>query len=177
MTSHTRPDVPIRRAMPDDATALAAFGSRLFAETFGAANRPDDIARYLAATYGPAHQTRELADPSLTYLVAEADGTMAGFVLLRSGATPASVVSPRPLEILRFYVDRPFQGAGVSRALMAECVAEARRRGATALWLGVWERNARAIRFYEKSGFRDVGSQDFMLGSDRQIDLVMLRDL
>jgi diamine N-acetyltransferase len=49
----------------------------------------------------------------------------------------------------------------------------ARSRGARTLWLGVWEHNPRAISFYVKCGFRDIGSQDFWVGADRQTDRVM----
>lgn len=170
-----RHDIHLRRATPDDAAPLAAFGARVFAETFAADNRPEDMALHVAATYEPARQARELDDPALTYVVAEVDRALVGYALVRSGAAPACV-PPVALEILRFYVDRPLHGTGVSRALMAECIALAERRGAAALWLGVWERNARAIRFYEKCGFRVVGSQHFTLGTDVQTDRVMVRD-
>ena len=79
------------------------------------------------------------------------------------------------MEIQRFYVDHAWHGQGVARQLMAACVATARARGGATVWLGVWERNARAIRFYTKHGFTDVGTHDFLLGSDRQTDRVMSR--
>ena len=173
MTTH---DVRIRRATPDDAAALANFGARTFDETFGAANRPEDVAMYLAATYGPDHQARELADPSRTYYVAEVAGQMAGYALVKWAAAPASVGAPQALEINRFYVDRAFHGAGVAHVLMATCIADGAQRGATAIWLAVWERNPRAIRFYEKCGFRDVGTQRFFVGNDAQTDRVMMRE-
>jgi diamine N-acetyltransferase len=176
LTAMTTHDVRIRRAAPDDAATLAAFGARLFEETFAVQNRAEDVDLYLAATYGPDHQSRELADPAKTYYIAEVAGEMAGYALVRWGASPATVPSPRALEICRFYVDRAFHGAGVSNVLMATCIAEGARLGATAIWLGVWERNARAIRFYEKCGFRDVGSQRFFLGNDAQTDRVMMRE-
>lgn len=167
----------IRRASPADAAALANLGRRIFAATFAADNRPEDMATYLDATYGPEQQEREIADPALVYYVVEADDQLAGYALLRSGTCPSAVVTPRPLEIVRFYVDTPWHGSGVAQILMDRCVSEGRERGATALWLGVWERNARAIRFYEKAGFRDVGAQSFLLGSDVQTDRVMVRSL
>lgn len=169
-------DIRIRVATPEDAPSLTGFGARVFEETFGADNRPQDVAMYLAETYGTVHQARELADPDVSYLVAEVDGGMAGYALVRRGAAPACVGSPLPLEIVRFYVDRPFHGSGVSRQLMDACIAGAARAGATALWLGVWERNARAIRFYEKCGFRGVGFTTFVLGTDAQTDRVMMRE-
>jgi ribosomal protein S18 acetylase RimI-like enzyme len=172
----TTHDVRIRHATQADASALAEFGARTFEETFGPHNTPEDIALYLAKTYSPALQAREIADDRYTYYIADVDGAIAGFALLRTGPAPAFVATPRPLEVYRFYVDGAFQGAGVARTLMDRCIAEAVRRDATALWLAVWERNPRAIRFYEKCGFRGVaGSQVFMLGNDPQNDLVMVR--
>ena len=173
MTTH---DVRIRCATPDDAPALAAFGARTFEETFGAANRPEDVEMYLAATYGPDQQARELRNPACTYYIAEIAGAMAGYAMVKWGTSPASVGATRALEISRFYVDGAFHGAGVAHVLMATCVADGAQRGATAIWLAVWEQNPRAIRFYEKCGFRDVGSQHFILGTDVQDDRVMMRE-
>jgi len=94
---------------------------------------------------------------------------------LREGAAPACVGGAAPIELLRFYVDPAWQGRGVAQSLMDAVVAEATTRGAKTVWLGVWERNPRAIAFYAKSGFRDAGSQPFVLGTDRQTDRIMVR--
>jgi ribosomal protein S18 acetylase RimI-like enzyme len=81
------------------------------------------------------------------------------------------------MEIVRFYVDRPWHGRGVAQTLMAAAASMARAAGARTLWLGVWERNERAIAFYRKSGFADVGTKIFVLGTDHQRDLVLARPL
>ena len=167
----------IRRGSPIDAEALAALGSRVFQETFGAVNDPGDMALYLSRTYGRAHQARELADPGISTLLAESDGEIVGFAQLRAGPSPPSVEGPAPIEVQRFYVDRPWQGRGIAQALMDAVRDEAIQRGATTLWLGVWERNERAQGFYRKCGFVDVGSQPFLLGTDRQTDRIMSRPL
>ncbi|HEU4699390.1 MAG TPA: GNAT family N-acetyltransferase [Gemmatimonadales bacterium] len=169
-------DFHLRPAAPADAAPLAALGERTFRETFAAANRPEDLAAYLAATYGATRQAEELADPRRTTLVAAtAAGELIAFAQLCAGAAPACVTGPAPLELLRFYVDRPWHGQGVAAALMRAVLAAAAERGARTLWLGVWERNPRAIAFYAKCGFRDVGSHEFLLGSDRQTDRIMTR--
>ena len=167
----------IRRGVPGDAEALAGLATRVFQETFGAANDPGDMALYLSRTYGRAHQSRELSDADVSTLLAEVGGELAGFAQLRSGGAPASVEGPRPLELQRFYVDRPWQGRGIAKAMMDAVRQEAVRRGAATLWLGVWERNERAQGFYRKCGFVDVGSQPFVLGTDRQTDRIMSRPL
>jgi ribosomal protein S18 acetylase RimI-like enzyme len=170
--------VTIRHATPADADALAAFGERTFREAFGPDNRPEDVDLYVRATYSAEHQGAEIADPDRITFVGESEGTLAAFAQLRAdGATPDCVTSPAPIELLRFYVDRPWQGRGVAHALMDAVVAAARSRDARTLWLGVWERNPRAIAFYGKHGFRDVGCQPFKLGGDDQTDRVMARAL
>lgn len=80
-------------------------------------------------------------------------------------------------EILRFYVDRSAHGRGVAASLMHTCLSELRSRGSGVAWLGVWERNPRAITFYRKSGFAPVGAHVFVVGSDPQRDVVMQRSL
>lgn len=169
--------VTVRRAIPGDDTMLAGLAARTFSETFAADNRADDMAAYLAATFAPEIQRAEITDLANTYLIAEHEGAPAGFALVRESPAPPCVTGGAAAEVARFYVDRPWFGRGVARVLMDACIVEARVRGARTLWLGVWERNARAIAFYRKCGFRDAGSQTFRLGRDVQTDLVMTRSL
>lgn len=166
-----------RAAVRGDAPRLAAFAERTFRETFGPDNRPEDLELYLAGTYGPALQEAEIHDPAVTTLLAEVDGALAGFAQLRTGPIPDCVRGASPIEVWRFYVDRPWQGRGLARQLMDETVAAARAGGARTAWLAVWERNARAIAFYRRTGFEVTGEQPFRLGTDLQRDLVMARSV
>jgi GNAT superfamily N-acetyltransferase len=156
---------------------LAELGARTFHDSFAHENDPADMAAYLESTFGLDLQAREIADPARTFLIAEVEGHPVGYALIRRTPLPSCVTEPTAIELGRFYVDAPWKGKGVAPALMEECIAEARGRGARLLWLGVYDRNGRAVRFYTKSGFRDVGSHVFMLGRDRQIDRVMVRNL
>jgi ribosomal protein S18 acetylase RimI-like enzyme len=170
--------VSIRPGRLEDAEPLSAFAARIFHESFAADNDPGDMAAYMAIAFSPEQQRRELADPRNTYLIAEAGGSIAGYVLIKPGDDAPECVTVQPsAEIARFYVDRPWHGTDVARRLMAETVAEGRRRRVRGLWLGVWEHNVRAVRFYAKSGFRDIGSHVFVLGSDVQRDRVMYVEL
>ena len=178
MTSHASDAVRIRIARESDAALLAELAERTFREAFGDDNTPADMDLHCARNYGVEIQRRELADPRVTYLIAEVAGNAAAFALVREGSdTPACVTGPAPVEILRFYVDRRWHGRGVAQALMAACDGEARRRGARTIWLGVFERNQKARRFYEKVGFRDVGAKTFTVGTDVQSDRVVARSL
>jgi ribosomal protein S18 acetylase RimI-like enzyme len=170
-------DITIRPATPADARALARFGARTFRETFEPDNRPEDVGAYVARTYSESRQRAEVDDPDRTTLIAESPDGLAAFAQIRVGDTPDCVAGSRPIELLRFYVDRVWHGHGIGRTLMAAVVRAAEARGARTLWLGVWEHNLRAIAFYAKYGFRDVGSHEFLLGTDRQIDRIMVLPL
>jgi diamine N-acetyltransferase len=169
--------IAVRPGTPDDAAPLAEMAARTFEETFGADNQPEDMRLHLTRSYGVRQQSAELADPAVATLLAEVDGELAGYAQVRSSTAPACVSGRSPLELWRFYVDRPWQGRGVAQTLMAAVRAEAERRGGGTLWLSVWERNERAMSFYRKCGFLDVGSQPFILGADRQTDRVMASPL
>lgn len=171
------PDLTIEPATAADAGALSAFAARVFQETFAPDNDPNDMQIFLRLAFTPEKQAAELADPSVVYLIATVGGTMAAYALVRIDSTNPSVRGARPVEIQRFYVDHAWHGCGIASQLMAACVQQAQVRGGETLWLGVWERNARAIRFYEKHGFTEVGSHAFLLGTDLQTDRVMMRSV
>jgi len=157
----------IRKATLDDAARLAELAARTFHDTFAVQNRSEDMDAYMSTAYGEAIQRAEIADRDRITLLVEEGAALIGYAQLR--------LSIPEIEIGRFYVDRTYHGRGVAQSLMDAIFDLARDRGATRIWLGVWERNARAIAFYEKCGFRDCGSQPFLLGSDLQTDRVMER--
>jgi len=177
------PRCVVRRGVDGDAAMLATLGARTFAETFAADNTAEDMAAYLAHAYGEEQQRAELALPDARFLIAEVGGVPAAYAYLRQAPVPAHVTTEAPgqpgvaIELARFYVDAPWHGRGIAHAVMDAAIGEAAARGARTLWLGVWERNARAIRFYARRGFHDIGSQPFVLGSDLQRDRVMAREI
>jgi diamine N-acetyltransferase len=162
----------IRHATIADAAALAALGERTYRDTFAAENNPDDLDMYLARAYGEPQQRREIenADGVTLLVVSDDDSDLMAFAQLRLSASPHG-----EMEIARFYVDQPHHGKGVAQALMQAVMETSRALGATTIWLGVWERNWRALAFYGKCGFQDVGSQPFLVGTDLQTDRVMSR--
>ena len=162
----------IRLALPSDAAALAVLGERTFRDTFAAHNHPDDLEDYVGKTYGEAQQRAEIELADGATLLVEEDGALIGFAQLRRAASPHGDV-----EIARFYVDQRHHGRGIAQLLMEAADETARSMGGTVLWLGVWEHNPRAIAFYVKCGFRDVGSHPFMVGRDLQTDRIMSRIL
>ena len=171
------PGLTIRRGTLEDAALLSDLGARTFSETFAADNTPEDLAAYMATSFNVAQQTAELEDPASTFLIAEVDGHAAGYARLHAGEPAKGVEGANPVELVRLYVSRDWLGRGLGEQLMRACIDEARQAGHETIWLGVWERNARAQAFYRKWNFRAVGEHIFPLGSDLQRDIVMERSL
>jgi RimJ/RimL family protein N-acetyltransferase len=171
------PPFQLRRAERTDAAVLAEFAARIFEETFGPDNRPEDMAAHLADRFGVRQQTDEILNPEVVTILVEDGGRLIAYTQVRRHTPPDCVTGEAPVELGRFYVDRPWHGRGLAQCLMAAVRDAARELGGRTLWLAVWERNPRAIAFYEKCGFRDVGTQDFLLGADGQMDRVMVTDL
>jgi ribosomal protein S18 acetylase RimI-like enzyme len=165
----------IRRARIEDANLLAELGAQTFAETFTEDNTPEDMSLYLAASFNLETLTAELTDPLSIFYIAEVDGNAAGYAKIHSGEALDGVEGLKPIELVRLYVSRKWLGRGVGQALMQRCIDEAREMGFQTIWLGVWERNNRALAFYRKWDFREVGEHIFQLGSDSQRDILMQR--
>jgi diamine N-acetyltransferase len=167
----------IRRGRASDAALLAELGARTFSETFAPDNSPQDMTAYLASAFSHEQQTAELADATSLFLIAETNGVAAGYAMLRSGNVLDSISGDKPIELVRLYVSQASLGSGVGAALMQACIDEAKQRGYKTLWLGVWERNARAQAFYRKWNFHEMGTHIFQLGDDPQTDILMQRSI
>jgi GNAT superfamily N-acetyltransferase len=133
------------------------------------------MAAYLAQSFGPEIQACELADPLSRFLIAERGAHVAGFAKLNFGPAPTAVAGRQPMEISRIYARKPWIGQGVGAALMQACLDEAARQGCDVVWLSVWQRNPRAIAFYQRWGFAQAGTAVFQLGADPQTDWLMAR--
>jgi ribosomal protein S18 acetylase RimI-like enzyme len=167
----------IRYGTKDDAKLLSELGAKTFSDTFAKDNTPEDMAMYLKKSFSPEIQLLELSQPEVVFLIAESEGAPIGYASLTLGSNNGSLTGTRPLEIRRIYAVRQYQGKGVGKELMKSAIREARQRGCDCVWLGVWQKNQRAIEFYEKWGFREVGTQVFLLGDDPQDDFIMELDL
>lgn len=169
--------ITLRRAIAADALALSRVAEATFRATFAEANTAAEMDRHCAMRFSVHHQGEEIATPTLeTWLAMDGDA-IAGFAQLRVGVRPRCVAAASACEVQRLYVEARFHGKGVAALLMDACVDAARRHGTAVLWLGVWEHNPRAIAFYAKCGFVEVGEQVFSLGQDLQRDLVMARPI
>ena len=172
----------IRPALLADAAALAAVAAATFPLACPPHTSDEAKADFIAKNLTETSFTGYLGDEERALFLAELDGEPVGYTMLVFGephdADVAAAITLRPtVELSRVYVLPGHHGAGVSSALMEASLDEARSRGVVGVWLGVNEENARANRFYEKSGFARVGSKKFLVGERWEDDFVRERAL
>jgi GNAT superfamily N-acetyltransferase len=167
----------VRTANSSDASCLAELGARTFLAAFAKHNNPADIDAYVTEAFNQNTILQELEDPGCRFWLAVADDTYIGYAKIRKSEPLECVGGSKPIELERIYVDASRQSTGVGALLMQEVFDYARHEGYKSVWLGAWEKNPNARRFYERHGFVPVGSKYFMVGNDRQNDVVMCRIL
>ncbi|MFI5240020.1 MAG: GNAT family N-acetyltransferase [Gemmatimonadales bacterium] len=165
----------IRLAATADAAALADFAERCFRDTFGPDNRAEDMDYYVATTFGAEYQRADIAEPRGAVFLLEWDSAIVGYAQLRRGCACIASEAVTSVELKRFYVASAWHGHGLAQRLMQRALRYASECGADVIWLAVWEHNPRAISFYRKFGFAEIGRQSFLLGSDDQTDMIMSR--
>jgi len=171
--------ITIRQAAAEDAKLLTDLSYTTFWDAFAhhPKNAPDDMRHYMRQAFNIEQISTELADENNVFLVAELDGKPAGYAKLIIDSIEKGVTAAKPIELSRLYSHQEFLGKGVGQNLMDACFDLARANGHDVIWLGVWEYNPRAQRFYQRNGFEPCGEHTFQLGSDPQTDLLMQKRL
>lgn len=168
----------IRLAQARDAPAVVELMRRLFLQAYGHTADAENVARLLDRSYREDLQLLEITDQSMATLLVAEETSLSGYAQLRyRAAPPATIPGSRAAQLCRIYLDSRLHGTATARRLMDEIVRRAAGSGADAIWLTVWQQASRAIRFYEKSGFRKAGTTVFMVGDLATDDWVMWRPL
>ncbi|MBK9214575.1 MAG: GNAT family N-acetyltransferase [Chloracidobacterium sp.] len=172
-------EISIRQATVEDAKLLTDLAYTTFWDAFAhhPKNAPDDLDHYMRQAFNLEQITAELAEPRNIFLIAEVESKPAGYAKIIIDAIEPGITATRPVELNRLYSHQEYIGKGVGQNLMDACFERAVEEGRDVMWLGVWEYNPRAQRFYEKNGFTIVGKHTFQLGTDPQTDLLMQKNL
>jgi GNAT superfamily N-acetyltransferase len=179
--SGSKPQKPVNISFATlaDAGRIAELGAHVFSTTFGHSVEPHELAAFLEEAYSETAITKDINDENKDVIIATSDnGDFLGFAYLTRGSSEPCVEDlEKTVELQRIYVHSASQGAGVGRVLEKAIETMAREQGFKNLWLGVWEENLRAMRAYEKWGYKQVGDHDFTIGSIVQTDHIMVKTL
>jgi RimJ/RimL family protein N-acetyltransferase len=165
----------IRRATADDAARLSEFAAAAFTDWYLPDNRAEDVETHVRNTFAPDLQRDEISESGQYVFLAERAGDVAGYGMLRLNSACPGQSQVGLAEIRRFYVGRAWHGTGLASTLMQAVTANGVSLGAHGFWLTCWERNPRALAFYAKCGFRDIGTTTFTVGHDVQTDRLLYR--
>lgn len=169
--------VTLKPCTLSDLEILRQVSLETFREAFANQNDPSHFEAYLREAFSIEGLRREMENPAARFFFLYYGGKLAGYVKINGANAQTELQDPEALEIERIYVRKPFQGKGLGSWLLDEIKSLGREEGKKYLWLGVWEENGEAIRFYKRHGFVTFGKHPYYIGSDRQMDWLMQLDL
>ena len=170
-------EITISKASIKDVTTLQVIGKQTFFETFSASNTKEDMEKYLTENFTVEKITREVNNLNSQFFIARQNDEAIGYLKVNEGNAQTELQDNASLEIERIYVLTTYHGKKVGQLLYEKALAVARAQKKKSIWLGVWEENPRAIKFYEKNGFTAFDTHIFKMGKDEQTDILMRKTL
>ncbi|AQQ52301.1 GNAT family N-acetyltransferase [Planococcus lenghuensis] len=169
--------IEIRTCTPDDVRTLKEISAETFSETFKDQNSPEQLTAYVEKAFSLKQLEKEIADPSSRFYFIVFEGEVAGYLKVNAGHAQSEAMGNDALEIERIYVKNKFQNLGLGKHLLNKALDVAKEDGKKKIWLGVWEKNEKAIAFYAKKGFIQTGAHSFYMGDEEQVDFLMTKPL
>lgn len=169
--------ITVRLATKHDAGLIADMSRQTFYDTFASQNTKEDMDKFMNEQFTREALMEEVGAENNIFLLAYDEEQPVGYVRIRENNNPPSLGTSNAIEIARIYAATTAIGKGIGRTLMQKCIEIAKARNRELVWLGVWEKNQRAIDFYIKWGFEKFADHDFVLGNDVQKDWLMKKKL
>lgn len=170
-------NVQIKRVKLSDLPILQSIARLTFIESFSGQNDPEDMRVYIDENLSIQKLKSELNNPESRFYFAQYENKVIGYLKINYGRAQTEQLDSNSFEIERIYVRKEFHGNNVGQLLFNRAIQIAKLNKSKLVWLGVWEKNLRAIRFYEKNGFVAFDKHIFKLGDDAQTDIMMRLEL
>lgn len=165
--------VSLRKIDSNDLYSLQEIGIRTFSETFAKDNTQENLNHYLNKSFALDKLTEELHNSNCQFYFAEYNKEIIGYLKVNTGNAQTEIKQENALEIERIYVVKEFHGKKIGQLFFNKALEIARKKKVDYVWLGVWEHNHKALRFYEKNGFKVFDKHIFKVGNDEQTDFMM----
>lgn len=163
----------IRLATTEDAALIADMSRQTFFDTFAPHNTKEDMDKFMNEQFTKEALMKEVGTEENIFLLAYDGEVPVGYVRMREGEKRLEFEDKTSIEIARIYAVQSAIGKGVGKALIEKCIAIADEMKNEVIWLGVWEKNERAVTFYTKFGFEKFAEHEFVVGTDVQTDWLM----
>ncbi|MCK6648986.1 MAG: GNAT family N-acetyltransferase [Bacteroidia bacterium] len=170
-------NIQINKVTIAEIEQLQNIGKQTFFETFSSENTEENMSKYLEEGFSIEKLEQELSHPDSEFHFASLNNQVIGYLKINFGDSQTELKDMNALEIERIYVLKEFHGKNVGQQLYEKAINIARKLQVNYIWLGVWEKNTRAIYFYKKNGFKEFDKHIFRLGDDEQTDIMMKLEL
>ena len=165
--------IEIKKGTISDTDQLQKIGRQTFFESFSSGNTEENMRKYLDEGFSFGKLTAELSDKNSEFYFATLDNKVVGYLKINLGPAQTELKDSNSLEIERIYVLKSYFGKKVGQLLYEKAASIAKELKLKYIWLGVWEKNERALQFYKKNGFVEFDQHQFVLGEDVQNDILM----
>ena len=163
----------IRRAKESDLNELSVFATQTFYDAYDWYNTAENMQDYAKKYFSTANLLSEFKQTDSVFLIALDDyQKIIGYAKMGKGNNNSDLKESHS-EIERIYVKTKLQRAGIGQKLIDEIILITQKRNQKIIWLGVWQKNEKAVNFYKKIGFEIFGTTTFVLGNDPQDDFMM----
>jgi ribosomal protein S18 acetylase RimI-like enzyme len=169
--------ITIQKVQLADCDMLLAYSKKTFYDFFAHLNEPANMEAYSVVAFTKENMFNQLNNPDSEFYFALDEGNILGYLKLNFNNAQTEFQDKDALEVERIYVSGEHHGKRIGKQLLDFAIAIARDKQFDYVWLGVWEHNHKAIGFYEHNGFEIFSSHEFLLGDDRQTDLLMKKVL
>ncbi len=160
-----------------DLDKLISISRKTFIDAFEVDNNPDDFKAYVKNAFSKEQLLTELADPQMSFYLVFSENEVLGYFKLNENEAQRDIKDKNAIELERIYVKSSFQGNKIGHWMLNQIKYMAINKNKSYIWLGVWEKNENAIKFYESNGFIKFGRQAYYIGSDKQMDWQMKLNL
>lgn len=169
--------ITISECTMDDIVTLREISYKTYNDTFGHLNTPANMQAYLEYAFDIEKLRYELSNCNSVFYFLYSDEELSGYLKLNEYAAQTDIHDPQSIEIERIYLTKESQGKGLGSILLNKAIDVANIRAKSYIWLGVWEKNDKALHFYKKNGFYVISNHSFFMGDDEQTDFIMRKDL
>lgn len=169
--------ISIQKITLNEVEALQVISKFTFYETFAEVNTEENMSSYLENDLSLERLCAELNNPNSEFFFSSLENEVIGYLKINYESVQNEQKIANSIEIERIYVTKEFLGKTIGQLLLEHAFQIAREKGNENVWLGVWEQNKSAIRFYQKNGFEEFDKHIFMLGEDVQTDILMKKNL
>lgn len=157
----------------EDIEKIKCISEKTFYETFANENTREDIENYLKENFSYEKLESEIKNNGSRFYIVENNEEVVAYMKLNFDKAQTETEHDNTLEVQRIYVLQEYKSKHIGKRLIQKAIEIGRNNNLNYIWLGVWENNINAIRFYEIQGFQKFDTHIFKLGEDEQTDNLM----